>query len=90
MSRLPSALQPAWPLFKRVHRLLSFLLGLVFRRTSRIAGARALPKRATLKATDTAALEPGAVVVHPAGDGEQLVRTMPVGVPRTTGSSRTS
>lgn len=81
MSRLPSALQPAWPLFKRVHRLLSFLLGVVFRRTSKIAGARALPRRATLRAVDTVALEPGAVVLYPAGPGEQLARTMPVGTP---------
>ncbi|HET7735957.1 MAG TPA: glycosyltransferase 61 family protein [Nocardioidaceae bacterium] len=81
MSRLPSALQPAWPLFKRVHRLLSFVLGLVFRRTSRLAGQRALPHRATLRAADTAALEPDAVVLHPAGPGEELVRTMPVGTP---------
>ena len=81
MSRLPSALQPAWPLFKRVHRFLSFVLGTVFRRTSRVNGSRALPHRATTAAADTAALEPYAVTLHPAGRGEHLVRTMPVGEP---------
>jgi Glycosyltransferase 61 len=81
MSRLPSALQPAWPLFKRMHRFLSLALGVVFRRTSTLAGARALPKRATVRSAETVALEPSSVELHPAGDGEHLVRSMPVGEP---------
>jgi capsular polysaccharide biosynthesis protein len=81
MSRLPSAFQPAWPLFKRLHRFLSFVLGVVFRRTSRMAGDRALPRTATLASLDTAAREPASVTFHPGGPAEQLRREMPVGDP---------
>jgi hypothetical protein len=81
VSRLPSALQPAWPLFKRAHRLLSLLLGVLFRRTSRLAGERALPSRATTRSSRTAELEPVTVTLHPGGKGEHLDRPQPVGEP---------
>lgn len=81
MSRLPSALQPAWPYFKRVHRLASFVLGIVNRRTSRLFGARALPHRATEIADQTVALEPAAVTLHRGGDGEKVRRKAPSGDP---------
>lgn len=81
MSRLPSALQPAWPLFKRVHRFASLVLGVVNRRTSRIFGARALPSRATEIADQTVALEPASVTLHRSGDGEDVRRQPPKGDP---------
>lgn len=82
MSRLPSALQPAWPLFKRAHRFASLVLGIVNRRTSRIFGARALPHRATVSSDQTVALEPAAVILHRgSGDGEDVRREPPAGDP---------
>ena len=81
MSRLPSALQPAWPFFKRVHRNGAFLLGLVTRRTSRFFGGRALPRSATATADQTAALEPLSVTLHRGGSGEDVRRTPPIGEP---------
>ena len=81
MSRLPRALQPAWPFFKRAHRLLSLTLGLIFRRFSRAAGARGLPRLALSDSAQTAARDPGSVTLHPAGPPERLVRSMPRGTP---------
>src|SRR4051812_30389074 len=81
MSRLPRRLQGFWPVIKRLHRTATVALGTVFRRTSRLAGRRALPTRATERSTDTAALDPAHVTVHEGGPAEQLVRTMPVGEP---------
>ncbi len=72
MSRLPARLQPAWPLLKRVHRLLSLVAGIVFRRLSPLLGARGVPVRATTSSVETARLEPGAVTVHPAGPAETI------------------
>jgi capsular polysaccharide biosynthesis protein len=74
VSRLPARLQPAWPVLKRAHRLLSVLAGFVFRPLSRLFGARALPRTATVASTATAALEPDAVTVHPVGPPEVLER----------------
>lgn len=81
MSRLPTRLQPFWPFFKRVHRLLTLMAGLVFRRLARWRGERGLPRRATTRSVDTAALEPGCVLVHPAGPAEELQRRPAVGQP---------
>lgn len=81
MSRLPNALQPAWPLVKRLHRLATLVFGTINRRTSRLFGARALPSRATTSADQTCALEPGAVVLHQSGDAESIRRTPPTGIP---------
>jgi len=81
VSRLPRRLQPIWPVVKRLHRLATWLLGVVFRRTSRLAGGRALPTRATERSADLAALDPRRVGVHTGGPAEVLVRTMPVGEP---------
>jgi capsular polysaccharide biosynthesis protein len=74
VSRLPARLQPAWPLLKRAHRLLSVLAGMVFRPLSRVFGTRALPRTATVASATTAELEPGAVTVHPGGPAEVLER----------------
>jgi hypothetical protein len=81
MSRLPRRLQPAWPLVKRAHRVLTFLSGLVFRRLSRLFGARGLPHTATATSAETARREPGAVTVHPGGEPEQLTRGPAAGQP---------
>ena len=81
MSRLPSALQPAWPLIKRVHRFATLVLGVINRRTSRIFGVRSLPRRATSSADQTVALEPAMVSLHRGGDGEDIRRMPPAGHP---------
>jgi hypothetical protein len=78
VSRLPARLQPAWPLLKRAHRLLSVLAGVLFRPLGRLLrpllGDRGLPRTATLASTATAAREPGAVTHHPGRPGEVLER----------------
>ncbi len=81
MSRLPRRLQGLWPLVKRLHRAATGVLGVVFRRTSRISGRRALPTRATERSADTAAQDPEHVTVHQGGPAEELVRAMPFGEP---------
>ncbi|GAA3828132.1 glycosyltransferase family 61 protein [Nocardioides panacisoli] len=81
MSRLPARLQPAWPLLKRAHRLLSVLVGMVFRPVSRLAGVRSLPRTATVRSTASADAEPGAVTLHPAGPPELLDRGPASGQP---------
>jgi capsular polysaccharide biosynthesis protein len=81
MSRLPRRLQGFWPVVKRLHRGATGVLGVVFRRTSRLSGRRALPERATERSADTAALDPAHVTLHPGGPAEELVRTMPAGEP---------
>lgn len=81
MSRLPPALQPIWPLAKRLHRLASLLLGLVGRRTSVIWGERRLPRTAGATSAATAAAEPETVRLHPGPHGETLRRSMPDGDP---------
>ncbi|MFS3127162.1 glycosyltransferase family 61 protein [Nocardioides sp. Bht2] len=80
MTRLPSRLQPAWPLVKRLHRLASFLLGLVGRQSSRFAGDRALPRRATSRSAQTAQREPE-VTLTTADAGELLRRPLAQGTP---------
>lgn len=81
MSRLPRRLQPAWPLVKRVHRILTLLAGLVFRRLSPFFGARGLPRTATVTSTETARREPGAVTLHPGGEREEFTRGPAAGHP---------
>ncbi|AXT86212.1 hypothetical protein C6I20_14160 [Aeromicrobium sp. A1-2] len=81
MTRLPNALQPAWPLLKRLHRLASLAAGMVARPLSRLQGARALPRRATATVGATAALEPDAVTLHRLDVGEQIRRQPAQGTP---------
>lgn len=82
MSRLPSALQPAWPVFKRVHRLASLVFGVLNRRLAGIFGTRGLPRRATLTAERTSELEPSSVKFYRGGDGEDIRRNPPYGDPQ--------
>lgn len=81
MAKLPPALQPAWPLVKRAHRLTTRGVGAVTRRTRPLAGDRAVPARGTGTAEETAALDPEHVRLHLGGPAEQLRRPMPVGSP---------
>ncbi|WP_188111224.1 glycosyltransferase family 61 protein [Nocardioides antri] len=74
MSRLPARLQPAWPLLKRLHRLLAVLAGVLFRPFGRLIGDRGLPLTATAASATTAEREPEAVVLHPGGAAELLER----------------
>lgn len=74
MSRLPVRLQPAWPLLKRAHRLLSVLAGILFRPLSRLFGTRGLPRTATVSSATTAEREPEVVTLHPGGPAEVLER----------------
>jgi hypothetical protein len=74
VSRLPVRLQPAWPILKRAHRLLSVLAGVLFRPLARFFGARGLPRTATVQSSVTAEGEPQAVTLHPAGPAEVLDR----------------
>ena len=66
---------------KRLHRAATAVLGVLFRRTSRLAGRRALPVRATSRSADTAAQDPAHVTLHTGGPAEELVRPMPAGEP---------
>ncbi|PWN04909.1 hypothetical protein DJ010_04730 [Nocardioides silvaticus] len=81
MSRLPAPLQPAWPLLKRVHRLLSVLAGMLFRPLGGLLGDRGLPRTATVASTATVEREPDAVTLHPAGPAEVLERGPAQGEP---------
>jgi capsular polysaccharide biosynthesis protein len=81
VSRLPSALQPAWPLVKRLHRIATLVVGSVTRRLWWVLGRRALPRRATRLSRDTAALEPDTVRLHMGGGPEQIRRSPPFGDP---------
>lgn len=81
MSKLPTRLQPWWPFFKRVHRLLTFVLGVGYRRLSPLLGARGLPRTATERSAQTAQREPDDVRIHPAGPAERIVRREVAGEP---------
>jgi capsular polysaccharide biosynthesis protein len=81
MSRLPGALQPAWPLVKRLHRFAALVVGALVRRPSRRLGERGLPQRATERSRETATREPDTVRIHEGGPGEQIDRTPPEGDP---------
>lgn len=81
MARLPSQLQPLFPVLKRGHRFATRRLGAVTRRTTNWAGARAVPAQATLSAQETALLEPESVTFHPGGPAEPRHREMPNGLP---------
>ncbi|MDP3892181.1 DUF563 domain-containing protein, partial [Nocardioides sp.] len=81
MPKLPPALQSAWPVFKRGHRLATQSVGAVTRHTTALAGDRAVPHRATDRAEDTAALESDRVRFHLGGPAEHLDRPIPTGHP---------
>lgn len=76
---LPTWLRPWWPLFKRLHLLVTRLLGHLFRVVSPLLGARGVPRRATASATETAR-EPG-VTLHPGSPEEGWNRPATLGEP---------
>lgn len=81
MARLPTVVQPAWPLLKRGHRVLTRASGVITRRSGILTGDRATPRRATSRAEDTVALEPEHVRLHLGGPAEHLDRPRPQGTP---------
>lgn len=80
MSKLPTRLQPWWPFFKRGHRLLAVLGGMLFRLMAPLFGTRGVPRTATTSSEETVRREPG-VRVHPGGPAEQLSRGPATGEP---------
>lgn len=78
--RLPTFLQPAWPVLKRVHRLVTLLLGYLTRLASPVFGERGLPRRTTETVEETSQAAPS-VVVHRGGDAESRTMAVPRGVP---------
>lgn len=81
VNRLPAALQPAWPLLKRAHRLLARVLGAGSRALAPVVGQRGVPRTGTRRSTDTVSREPDRVRLHLVGEAERLRRTMPSGSP---------
>jgi capsular polysaccharide biosynthesis protein len=81
MTRLPSSLQPLWPLVKKVHRWSSYGNGLVMRRAAPLQGERALPRRATATPAETAARAPETVTVHRVDQPDEGDRQIPPGSP---------
>lgn len=83
MTRLPSQLQPLWPVVKRAHRFAARTSGSVARRTRSAYGDRALPLLGTEFSAETAALEPAAVTLHPGINvgAERIDRALPTGIP---------
>lgn len=80
MARLPSSLQPLWPVAKQIHRRSAVVLGPVHRQASLLA-SHPLPRAGTATAEETARREPEAAQLHVGGAGEQLRRTTPPGCP---------
>jgi capsular polysaccharide biosynthesis protein len=81
MSRLPSQLQPLWPLVKRAHRATTRATGAVTRPAARLGGDRSVPASATTAVTETLSLEPATTRIHPGGEAEALRRKVPIGSP---------
>lgn len=82
MTRLPSQLQPLWPVAKRIHRRSAWLSGFVGRSTRWMQGSRRLPRRATEYSALTAARDPSRVVAHPGRSGQLIRHETPLGSPR--------
>ncbi len=78
---LPPALRPWWPLFKRLHRALTRISGALYRLLAPFLSGRGVPRGSVESSAELAALEPGTVAVHPAGQGEVLRRRPVTGVP---------
>lgn len=79
--KLPVWLRPWWPLFKRLHSLASVVLGVAFRLVAPLLGERGVPRAAGRTSTETAAAEPGAVVLHPGRPAEEVARRTTQGSP---------
>lgn len=79
MSRLPTQLQPLWPVVKRGHRAGARVLGAVGRRAGGVS--RGLPRSASTTAAATAAAEPDAVTYHRVSAARVDQRSLPAGSP---------
>jgi capsular polysaccharide biosynthesis protein len=80
MTRLPPVLQPLWPAAKVAHRAASRTMGRVTRALP-VDADHAVPGTAADTSRETARAEPQHVRVHRSGDGEHVVRDLPVGSP---------
>lgn len=82
MSRLPRALQPAWPLVKKAHVSAARNIGRATRASARLrATDRTIPLRGTQTSRETVSLEPDACRLYVGGPGEELARAVPQGTP---------
>lgn len=77
---LPTVLQPAWPLFKRVHRMLTWLAGMATRRLAPLLGDRGTARGAWTTTVATVEHTPSARM-HPAGPAEHRVVPEAHGIP---------
>jgi capsular polysaccharide biosynthesis protein len=73
---LPTFLQPAWPVFKRAHRLASLSAGYATRMISLVLKARGAPRGARTTSRTTAERTPGAVL-HEGGPAEHRTCSPP-------------
>jgi len=78
VSRLPSRLQPLWPLAKRAHRATARVAGAAGRR---VPGDRPVPRTSTATCRETVAVEPGTAAVHQAAPEQVVRRPRPAGHP---------
>jgi hypothetical protein len=81
VSRLPSSLQPWWPAFKRLHRLLTLMVGVLARAAGPLLGRRRLPTRGYSTPETAAAAEPAAVTYHRGPAVSAIRRAIPRGEP---------
>lgn len=82
MPRLPSTLQPLWPVLKRAHVASTRQLGTVTRfAADKWEYDRAIPVIGTNSVRETVALNPDSAVLHVGGPEEFLRRTVPIGRP---------
>lgn len=78
---LPVWLRPWWPLFKRLHGLLTLLCGVLFRLVAPLLGRRGVPRAAATTSRKTAEAEPGAVTFHPGHPAVTVARRPTPGNP---------
>jgi len=81
VSKLPPRLQPLWPIAKRVHRFLTFVVGVGARLLRPLAGDRAVPRGAVTTVGGWRAHPDAGVVVHGYQPEVPLVREAPAGDP---------
>ena len=79
--KLPAWLRPWWPLFKRLHRFVTLMLGIGFRRASPVLKGNGVPTTSSDWSRETAAAEPDNVTLHPGLPAVVLDRTATAGDP---------
>ncbi len=78
---LPQWLRPWWWIFKRLHRLVTFVCGYLFRLVSPLLGPRGVPRGASDTSLQTAAREPATVRLYTGRPAEPLDRGTTRGQP---------